>query len=90
MSDGHDDERDAVPPDGSTTSATDDSSVGLGNRDDALDQVPGPGGGPGEPVGRGGQEPSLQEHHDAETEADTSSGGSAESEADASEERGDG
>lgn len=101
-----------MPTDGATTSATDDSSVGLGNRDDPLGTdtdssvegqrgeddaderaiagegaVRGPAGGPGDPVGRGGHEPSLQQHHDAETQADTTSGGSAHSEAAAAERR---
>lgn len=56
---------------GATTSATDDSSAGLGNQAGDLDQS---ADAKKEREGSG-TEPSLQEHHDPETEADTASGG---------------
>jgi hypothetical protein len=51
-------------PDDATSSATDDSSVGFGNRLDDEDD--------GET-----SEPSLQDAHNPETDEDTSSGGPA-------------
>lgn len=54
-------------PDDATSSATDDSSVGFGNRlDDEDDEET------SEP-----SEPSLQDAHNPETDEDTSSGGPA-------------
>ncbi len=52
-------------PDDATSSVTDDSSVGFGNRLDDEDDTD------------GGSEPSLQDAHNPETDEDTSSGGPA-------------
>lgn len=51
--------------DDATSSVTDDSSVGLGNRLDDEDDID------------EGAEPSLQDAHNPETDEDTSSGGPA-------------
>lgn len=52
-------------PDDATSSVTDDSSVGFGNRLDDEDDT------------ADGSEPSLQDAHNPETDEDTSSGGPA-------------
>jgi len=51
--------------DDATSSVTDDSSVGFGNRLDDEDDI------------EEGSEPSLQDAHNPETDEDTSSGGPA-------------
>ncbi|HYI32141.1 MAG TPA: hypothetical protein VEX88_01625 [Glaciibacter sp.] len=65
MSTPHGDDTTQHPADDATSSVTDDSSVGFGNRlddeDDSDDR----------------SEPSLQDAHNPETDEDTSSGGPA-------------
>jgi hypothetical protein len=65
-----DDEMTTESENDATTGATDDSSVGLGNRPD--DQV-----GQGTEPSIQGTEPSMQDSHNPETEEDTASGGPA-------------